>query len=64
MPFSTTKNLEKSLIQILEDSKLKKISKKFVLLSPSAASFDQFENFERRGLEFKKLSKKYARKLL
>lgn len=64
LPFSTTKNLEKSIIQILKDSKLKKNDKKFVLLSPSAASFDQFNNFERRGLEFKKLSKKYARKLL
>ena len=64
LPFSITKNLEKSIIQILKDSKLKKNSKKFVLLSPSAASFDQFKNFERRGLEFKKLSKKYARKLL
>ena len=64
LPFSTTKNLEKSIIQILKDSKLKKNGKKFVLLSPSAASFDQFNNFERRGLEFKKLSKKYARKLL
>ena len=64
LPFSTTKNLEKSIIQILKDSKLKKNDKKFVLLSPSAASFDQFNNFERRGLEFKKLSKKYARRLL
>ncbi len=64
LPFSITKNLEKSIIQILKDSKLKKNSKKFILLSPSAASFDQFNNFERRGLEFKKLSKKYARKLL
>lgn len=64
LPFSTTKNLEKSLIQILEDCKLKKNIKKFVLLSPSAASFDQFKDFERRGLKFKKLSKKYARKLL
>ena len=43
LPFSITKNLEKSLIQILEDSKLKKNIKKFVLLSPSAASFDQFK---------------------
>ena len=33
LPFSITKNLEKSIIQILKDSKLKKNSKKFVLLS-------------------------------
>ena len=28
-----------------------------ILLSPAAASYDQFINFEKRGDEFKKLSK-------
>ena len=37
---------------------------KVILLSPGAASFDQFENFERRGNEFKKLSKLYAKKFI
>ena len=41
-----------------------KISKQnnTILLSPSSASYDQYLNFEKRGDEFKKLSKLYARK--
>ena len=35
-----------------------------ILLSPSAASFDQFKNFENRGNEFKRLSKIYAKKYI
>ena len=33
--------------------------KKIILFSPSAASFDQFKNFEVRGLYFNKIIKKY-----
>ena len=61
--YSITKNLKKSIIQIIKDIKLHDTSKKFILLSPAAASFDQFINFEKRGEEFKRLSKIYARKL-
>ena len=35
-----------------------------ILLSPGAASFDQFKNFENRGNEFKKLSRLYAKKFI
>ena len=60
--FSITKNLKNSIIRILKDSKLQKYADKSILLSPAAASFDQFTNFEQRGNEFKRLCKIYARK--
>ena len=58
--FSITKNLKNSIIQIMKDMKSQRNSRKFVLLSPASASFDQFLNFEKRGDEFKKLCKKYV----
>jgi len=39
--------------------KKEKLKDKMILFSPSAASFDNFENFEERGLYFNKLIKKY-----
>ncbi len=62
--FSITKNLKNSIIQILKDSKFLKQNDISILLSPAAASFDQFENFEKRGEEFKTLCKKYATKFV
>ena len=51
----------KSLIKKLSlDIKVnKKINHKTVLFSPSAASFDSFKNFEKRGEYFNQLIKKY-----
>ena len=62
--FSITKNLKNSIIQISKDINLQKRDNKFILLSPGAASFDQFQNFEQRGEEFKRLCKKYVRKFI
>ena len=62
--FSITNNLKKTLIKIIKDVKLSNLKKNIILLSPAAASYDQFMNFEQRGEEFKKLSKQYARKFL
>ena len=62
--FSITKNLDKSLIQIFKDIKFSDTKDNTILLSPAAASYDQFINFEKRGDKFKKLSKLYARKFI
>ena len=62
--FSVTKNLNNSIIQILKDIKKEKNNKKTILLSPAAASFDQFKNFEKRGEEFKRLCRKHVRKFI
>ena len=48
----------------MKDIKLSSKKDNTVLLSPAAASYDQFVNFEKRGEEFKKLSKLYARKFI
>ena len=39
----------------IKKSKISKLKNYVILLSPSAASFDQFESFEDRGNKFKKI---------
>ena len=58
------KNLKKSIIQILKDIKIFKKKNNTILLSPASASYDQYLNFEKRGEEFKKLCRFYARKII
>tara|TARA_B100000524_G_scaffold48364_1_gene22854 strand:- start:111 stop:455 length:345 start_codon:yes stop_codon:yes gene_type:complete len=52
-------NLSKALKELFKDVKKDKSSKKTILFSPAAASFDNFKNFEDRGQYFNKLIKKY-----
>ena len=49
---TTLKNATELAIKKAQRSNLKKL---VILLSPSAASFDQFENFEERGNKFKEI---------
>ena len=55
--FSDLKSLIKKLS--LEIKNKKRIIHKTILFSPSAASFDNFKNFEKRGEYFNQLIKKY-----
>jgi UDP-N-acetylmuramoylalanine--D-glutamate ligase len=58
IPYSVSHNLRNAFKNICIDIKLNKNSKNTILLSPAAASFDQFKNFETRGVFFKSLVKK------
>ena len=60
MKFCRTLNY--AVISIFKDIKNIKREKVVILLSPAAASYDQFKNFEERGYEFKKLIKRYVNK--
>ena len=62
--FEITKNLKNSVIKALKDIRINRTFDTTLLLSPGAASFDQYKNFEKRGEEFKKICKKYAKKFI
>jgi UDP-N-acetylmuramoylalanine--D-glutamate ligase len=62
LKFSITKNLKDTLIRIFKDIKLFDLKLNTILLSPAAASYDQFKNFKQRGDKFKKLSNLYFKK--
>jgi len=60
--FKISKNLNHSLSLVFKDLKEDIEEKKIILFSPSAASFDQFNNFEDRGKYFNKIIKNYLKK--
>lgn len=63
VPFSVSNNMQNAVNDIYKDFKSTKNLKKTILLSPAAASFDQFINFENRGNYFKNLIiKKFNRR--
>jgi len=53
------KDLKDILNEIFLDIKKKKLKKNIIFFSPAGASFDNFKNFEDRGLYFNKLIKKF-----
>ena len=55
IPFSISKNIDRAINTISKDLKLNSNLINTILLSPAAASFDQFNNFEDRGNYFKSL---------
>ena len=60
--YKISKNIKTALNDISKDLKYNPEKTNTVLLSPAAASFDQFNNFENRGNYFKSLIKKKFKK--
>ena len=58
VPYLIAHDLRNAFKNICRDIKLNKNLKSTILLSPAAASFDQFKNFETRGIFFKNLVKR------
>ena len=61
--YVVSNNLEDAINNIFNDIKFSSFNKNTVLLSPAAASYDQFKNFEDRGFNFKQLCNKNIKKL-
>jgi UDP-N-acetylmuramoylalanine--D-glutamate ligase len=56
--YKTFDNIKKALVEIIIDAKKSNLSPVNIIFSPSAASFDQFSNFEERGKNFNYLVRK------
>ena len=62
--YTISKNIKNAINTIYKDLKLSRNVKNTILLSPAAASFDQFNNFEKRGFHFKNLvTRKFKQRL-
>jgi len=60
--FTISGNIRNAINNIYKDLKFSNNSRKTILFSPAAASFDQFSNFENRGNHFKNLAIKKFKK--
>lgn len=56
--YKTFDNIKNALVEIIIDAKKSNLSPVNIIFSPSAASFDQFSNFEERGKNFNYLVRK------
>ena len=64
LEYKSSLTIGNALRDIIKDLHLFKQKYATIILSPASASYDQFKNFAERGDHFKKLTLKYARKLL
>ena len=55
IPYTISRNMKNAVNNIHKDIRVNRNLEKTILLSPAAASFDQFKNFENRGFFFKNL---------
>ena len=62
IPYTVSRNIKNAVNNIKVDLKLNKNLGSTILLSPAAASFDQFKNFEDRGNYFTKIISNKLRK--
>jgi UDP-N-acetylmuramoylalanine--D-glutamate ligase len=63
IPYTTSYNLKNAINNIYDDINRNNQEYFTILFSPAAASYDQFNNFENRGLYFKNLIKKKMKKI-
>ena len=62
IPYKISYSLKNAIKNIFRDIEKNKKNNSTILLSPAAASYDQFENFEDRGNTFKVIVKKEVKK--
>ena len=63
VPYTVSNNLKNAIQNICNDIRKNDNLKSTILLSPAAASFDQFSNFEDRGIYFRNLAIKKIKKI-
>ena len=60
LKYSINFSIKNALLSALNEAKKYPTLKQVILLSPAAASFDQYKNFEHRGTDFINLVKRYS----